>query len=154
MINQGKKSSKSKSDHELSENAAYRFGGQIYGMINANIARNRSRQKQQDPESDSQWGAHMQNKKFIQLNYQRLRTEQLSRIPQLVRQRGLKLKKGMTQAEQQVIENEILRMDPSITAAAEAHGSVFAISNPAARRRIYTEGFPNCLLQELYEMNI
>jgi hypothetical protein len=36
-------------------------------------------------------------------------------------------------------------MDPTITAA-EAHGGVFAISNPAARRRIYTEGFPNSLL--------
>ncbi|KAA6395361.1 MAG: hypothetical protein EZS28_009115 [Streblomastix strix] len=70
-----------------------------------------------------------------------------------MRQRGLKLKIGITQAEQQVIENEIRRMDSSITAA-EAHGGVFAISNPAARRRIYTEGFPNSLLQELYETNI
>ncbi|KAA6322856.1 MAG: hypothetical protein EZS28_054382, partial [Streblomastix strix] len=48
---------------------------------------------------------------------------------------------------------EIRRMDPTITAA-EAHAGVFAISNPAARRRIYTEGFPNSLLQELYETNI
>ncbi|KAA6365349.1 MAG: hypothetical protein EZS28_039126 [Streblomastix strix] len=70
-----------------------------------------------------------------------------------MRQSGLKLQKGITQAEQQVIENEIRRLDPSITAA-EAHAGVFAISNPAARRRIYTEGFPNSLLQELYETNI
>ncbi|KAA6357691.1 MAG: hypothetical protein EZS28_046782, partial [Streblomastix strix] len=48
---------------------------------------------------------------------------------------------------------EIRRMDPTITAA-EAHAGVFAISNPAARRRIYTEGFPNSLLQDLYETSI
>ncbi|KAA6374942.1 MAG: hypothetical protein EZS28_029531 [Streblomastix strix] len=70
-----------------------------------------------------------------------------------MRQRGLKLKTGITQKEQQIIEDEICRMDPTITAA-EAHGRVFAISNPAARRRIYTEGFPNSLIQELYETNI
>ncbi|KAA6389636.1 MAG: hypothetical protein EZS28_014839 [Streblomastix strix] len=70
-----------------------------------------------------------------------------------MRQRGLKLKTEITQKEYQVIEDEIRRMDPSITAA-EAHGGVFAISNPAARRRIYTEGFHNSLLQELYETNI
>ncbi|KAA6381279.1 MAG: hypothetical protein EZS28_023192, partial [Streblomastix strix] len=62
-------------------------------------------------------------------------------------------KAGIIYAEQQVIQDEIGRMDSSITAA-EAHGDVFAISNPAARRRIYTEGFPNNLLQELYEKNI
>ncbi|KAA6324871.1 MAG: hypothetical protein EZS28_054137, partial [Streblomastix strix] len=56
-----------------------------------------------------------------------------------MRQRGLKLKTGITQKEQQVIDDEIRRMDPTITAA-EAHAGVFAISNPAARRRIYTEG--------------
>ncbi|KAA6388450.1 MAG: hypothetical protein EZS28_016024 [Streblomastix strix] len=70
-----------------------------------------------------------------------------------MRQRSLKLKTGITQKEQQVIENEIRRMDPTITAA-EAHGGVFAISNQAERKRIYTEGFPNGLLQELYETNI
>ncbi|KAA6391150.1 MAG: hypothetical protein EZS28_013324 [Streblomastix strix] len=70
-----------------------------------------------------------------------------------MRQRGLKLKRGVTQKEQQVIEDEIRLIDPSITSA-EAHEGVFAISNPAARRRIYTEGFPNSLLQELYETNI
>ncbi|KAA6396274.1 MAG: hypothetical protein EZS28_008200 [Streblomastix strix] len=70
-----------------------------------------------------------------------------------MRIRGLKLKTGITLKEQQVIEDEIRRMDPSITAA-QAHGGVFAISNPAARRRIYTEEFPNSLLQELYETNI
>ncbi|KAA6389348.1 MAG: hypothetical protein EZS28_015126 [Streblomastix strix] len=109
--------------------------------------------QQQDPVSDYENAKHKQDKKFRQVNYQRLRTELLAKIPQLMRQSGLKLKKGITQAEQQVIENEIRRMDPSITAA-EAHGGVFAISNPAARRRIYTEGFPNSLLQELYETEI
>ncbi|KAA6385744.1 MAG: hypothetical protein EZS28_018729 [Streblomastix strix] len=109
--------------------------------------------QQQDPESDYEYAKHIQEKKFRQVNYQRLRTEQLAKIPELMRQKGLKLKKGITQAEQYVIENEIRRMDTSITAA-EAHGGVFAISNPAARRRIYTEGFHKCLLQELYETNI
>ncbi|KAA6358168.1 MAG: hypothetical protein EZS28_046305, partial [Streblomastix strix] len=109
--------------------------------------------QQQESESDYDYAKRMQEKKFRQVNYQRLRTEQLAKIPQLMRQGGLKLKKGITQAEQQVIENEIRRMDPLITAA-EAHGGVFAISNPAARRRVYTEGFPNSLLQELYETNI
>ncbi|KAA6326237.1 MAG: hypothetical protein EZS28_053977, partial [Streblomastix strix] len=113
----GKQSQKSKSDHELSDNTAYMLGGQIQEMINRNMARNRWRQKQQDPESDPEYAQHLQKKKFIQLNYQRLRTEQLSRIPQLMRQRGLKLKTGITQKEQQVIEEEIRRMDPSITAA-------------------------------------
>ncbi|KAA6370023.1 MAG: hypothetical protein EZS28_034451 [Streblomastix strix] len=110
-------------------------------------------QQQQDPESDPDYAQHLQKKKFIQLNYQRLRTEQLARIPQLMRQRGLKLKTGITQKEQQVIENEIRRMYPTITAA-EAHGGVFAISNQAERKRIYTEGFPNSLLQQLYETKI
>ncbi|KAA6374066.1 MAG: hypothetical protein EZS28_030408 [Streblomastix strix] len=109
--------------------------------------------QQYDPESDYEYAKHMQEKKFRQVNYQRLRTEQLAKILELMRQKGLKLKKGITQAEQQIIEDEIRRMDTSITAA-EAHGGVLAISNPAARRRIYTEGFHKCLLQELYETNI
>ncbi|KAA6371195.1 MAG: hypothetical protein EZS28_033277 [Streblomastix strix] len=153
MSKKGKQSSKSKSDHELSDNSALDLGGQIQEIINANIARNRRRQKQQDPESDYEYAQHMQKKKFIQLNYQRVRTEQLAKIPQLMRKSGLKLKKGTTQAEQQVIENEIRHIDPSITAV-EAHAGVFAISNPVARRRIYTEGFPNSLQQDLYETNI
>ncbi|KAA6397294.1 MAG: hypothetical protein EZS28_007182 [Streblomastix strix] len=70
-----------------------------------------------------------------------------------MRQRGLKLKTGITQAEKQVIEDEIRHIDPSITAI-EAHGSVFAISNLSARRRVYGEGFPNSLLEELYETQI
>ncbi|KAA6371086.1 MAG: hypothetical protein EZS28_033389, partial [Streblomastix strix] len=141
MSKKGKKSKskKSKDQYELSDETGHKLGSQIQEMINANAARNRNRQKQQESESDSQWGAHMQNMKFRQVNYQRVRTEQLAKIPQLMRQRGLKLKKGITYAEQQVIENEIRRLDPSITAA-EAHAGVFAISNPAARRRIYTEG--------------
>ncbi|KAA6354691.1 MAG: hypothetical protein EZS28_049782, partial [Streblomastix strix] len=153
MSKKGKKSKskKSRDDYELSDETGHRLGSQIQEMINANAAR--SRQKQQDPQSDYEYATNMQKKKFIQLNYQRLRTAQLSRIPQLMRQRGLKLKTGITQAEQQIIEDEIRRMDPSITAA-EAHGGVFAISNKAARRRIYTEGFPNSLLQDLYETNI
>ncbi|KAA6372065.1 MAG: hypothetical protein EZS28_032407 [Streblomastix strix] len=95
----------------------------------------------------------MQDKKFRQLNYQRLRTEKLARIPQLLKQSGRKLKKGMTQAEQQSIVQEIRCLDPTITAA-EAHDGLFAIDNPAARRRICTKGFPNSLFQELYESNI
>ncbi|KAA6380763.1 MAG: hypothetical protein EZS28_023710 [Streblomastix strix] len=89
--------------------------------------------QQQVTESDYEYAKHMQQKKFRKVNYQRLRTKQLAKIPQLIRQSGLKLKKGITQAEQQVIENEICRTDPSITAA-EAHRGVFAIPNPAARR--------------------
>ncbi|KAA6382106.1 MAG: hypothetical protein EZS28_022368 [Streblomastix strix] len=103
--------------------------------------------QQQEPGSDYEYAKHIQEKKFRQVNYQRLRTEQLAKIPQLMRYSGQKLKKGITQSKQQVIEIEIRRMDPTISAV-EAHGGAFAISNPAARRRVYTEGFPNSLLQE------
>ncbi|KAA6402664.1 MAG: hypothetical protein EZS28_001810 [Streblomastix strix] len=70
-----------------------------------------------------------------------------------MRQRGLKVKTRITQKEQQIIEDEIRRTDPTITAA-HAHAGVLAISNSAARRRLYGEVFPNSLLQELYEINI
>ncbi|KAA6377955.1 MAG: hypothetical protein EZS28_026518 [Streblomastix strix] len=58
---------------------------------------------------------------------------QLAKIAQLLRQSGLKLKKVITQKEQQLIEDEIRRIDASITAAV-AHGGVFAISNLPTRR--------------------
>ncbi|KAA6372560.1 MAG: hypothetical protein EZS28_031913 [Streblomastix strix] len=94
-------------------------------------------------ESDYEYAQHMQQK-FRQVNQQRLGTEQLAKIPQLLKQSGRKLKKGITQAEQQSIEQEICRIDPIITDA-EAHGGLFAISNPVARRRIYTIGFSNSI---------
>ncbi|KAA6372840.1 MAG: hypothetical protein EZS28_031633 [Streblomastix strix] len=59
----------------------------------------------------------------------------------------------MTSHQEKLIEQEIRRIDPQISAA-DAHAGRFAINNPAARRRIYTKGFPQCLLQELYETNI
>ncbi|KAA6383167.1 MAG: hypothetical protein EZS28_021307 [Streblomastix strix] len=136
MPKKGKKSKSKQSTHEyeLSDKTAYQLWSQIQEIINQNAARIRRKQKQSESESESQWEARMQGKKFRQLNYQCLRTKQLAMIPLLMKQRGLKLKKGITQAEQQVIENETHRMDPAITAA-ETHGGVFAITNPAVRRR-------------------
>ncbi|KAA6376361.1 MAG: hypothetical protein EZS28_028112 [Streblomastix strix] len=84
---------------------------------------------------------------------QKQQSEHETKILQLMRQRRLKLKKSKIQAEQQIIEDKIRHKHPQIQAA-EAHGGVFAISNTAAKRRIYTEGFLNSLLQELYETNI
>ncbi|KAA6368737.1 MAG: hypothetical protein EZS28_035736 [Streblomastix strix] len=95
----------------------------------------------------------MQKKKFIQLNYLRVPTAQLANVPQLLKQSDHKLKKGIIQAEQQIIEKQIHHLDPTITAA-EVHAGVFAIDNPAARRRIYGEGYPNYLLQKIYETSI
>ncbi|KAA6399241.1 MAG: hypothetical protein EZS28_005229 [Streblomastix strix] len=156
MSKKGKKANKSqkpKVDYKLSDNAVYDLGGKIQSIINQNATKNRRKQKQSESESDSQWEAHIQGKKFRQINYQRVPTDQLYMIPQLMKQRDLKIKTGITQKEQQIIEDEIRRMDPTITAA-EAHAGVFAISNRAVRRRVYGEGFPNSLLQELYETNI
>ncbi|KAA6365522.1 MAG: hypothetical protein EZS28_038951 [Streblomastix strix] len=70
-----------------------------------------------------------------------------------MRQKGLMLKTGITQKEQQVTEDEIRRMDPTITAA-EAHGGVFALSDPITRSKIYGGKFSQSLLQDLDETSI
>ncbi|KAA6391798.1 MAG: hypothetical protein EZS28_012674 [Streblomastix strix] len=113
----------------------------------------RQKQLYTEDESDSQYAQQMKEKKFRYVNYQHVRTVKLVKISQLMKLGDLKLKQGITQTELWSIEQEIHRLEPDISAA-EAHAGAFAISNPAARRRICTKGFPNSLLQELYETNI
>ncbi|KAA6377904.1 MAG: hypothetical protein EZS28_026569 [Streblomastix strix] len=92
------------------------------------------KQKQQLSEdgNDYQYAQHMQENKFRQVNYQRVKTQQLAKIPQTMKQRFLKLKQEISQAELQHIEQEIRSLNPQISAA-EAHVGAYAITNPAEK---------------------
>ncbi|KAA6390103.1 MAG: hypothetical protein EZS28_014366, partial [Streblomastix strix] len=67
--------------------------------------------------------------------------------------RGLKLRKGMTSVDKRNIEDEIMRVDPSIRPV-DAMAGVLGLTDHKARRLVYRLGFPNSLLQDLYETDL
>ncbi|KAA6380146.1 MAG: hypothetical protein EZS28_024328 [Streblomastix strix] len=67
--------------------------------------------------------------------------------------KGQKLRRGMTAAQKHAIEEEIIRADPSIRPV-DAMAGVFELADHNARRFIYNPGFPNSLLQDLFETEV
>ncbi|KAA6401912.1 MAG: hypothetical protein EZS28_002556 [Streblomastix strix] len=67
--------------------------------------------------------------------------------------RGLKLRRRISTAEKRAIEDEIMRVDPSIRPV-DAMAGVLGLTDHKARRLVYRPGFPNSLLQDLYETDL
>ncbi|KAA6345529.1 MAG: hypothetical protein EZS28_052154, partial [Streblomastix strix] len=64
-----------------------------------------------------------------------------------------KLRKGMTIADKCATEDEIRRADPSIRHV-DAMARVLGLTDHKTRRFVYHLGFPNSLLQDLYETKL
>ncbi|KAA6371487.1 MAG: hypothetical protein EZS28_032986 [Streblomastix strix] len=109
--------------------------------------------KQLFPEDYLEVSHGMKQHKTRQLQKKRINTDQIAKIPQILKSRRLKLKKVMTRDEQQFIQDEIRRIDPTITFG-EAYAEIYALRDPPARCRVCGAVFPNNLLQDIYETNL
>ncbi|KAA6368850.1 MAG: hypothetical protein EZS28_035624 [Streblomastix strix] len=88
-----------------------------------------------------------------QIKKQKYDPTAVAKIPDIMLARGLKLRKGMTTVDERNIEDEIMRVDPSIRPV-EAMAGVLGLIDHKARRLVYRTRFPNSLLQDLYEADL
>ncbi|KAA6395132.1 MAG: hypothetical protein EZS28_009340 [Streblomastix strix] len=79
--------------------------------------------------------------------------EQVAKISDVLKSKGIQLKYGMTSNQQKIIEKEIIRYDPEISSYKTLVGT-FGLISPKAGCQIYRLDFPNSLLEDLYETNI
>ncbi|KAA6364217.1 MAG: hypothetical protein EZS28_040256 [Streblomastix strix] len=99
------------------------------------------------------WKTTMQAKPWRVYNYQPYRPPQVVKIPDILKSRGIKLKKGMNSKQQEKIQQEIIRSDSEITQF-EAKLGVLGLIDDTQKRKIYGGDFPYGLQQELLETNI
>ncbi|KAA6356114.1 MAG: hypothetical protein EZS28_048359, partial [Streblomastix strix] len=99
------------------------------------------------------WRATMQAKPWRVYNYQPFRPPQVAKIPDMLKSRGIQLKRGMTSKQQEKIQKEILRYDNEI-APFEAKLGVLGLIDDTQKPKIYGGNFPYSLQQELLETNI
>ncbi|KAA6381159.1 MAG: hypothetical protein EZS28_023315 [Streblomastix strix] len=104
--------------------------------------------------SNPEWRQQMKTKKGQrQINKQKYDPAAAAKVPDIILASGRKLRMGMTEAEKSSFEDEIVRLDPSIRPV-DATAGVLGLKNRAARRIVYGGGFPNSLLQDLYETKL
>ncbi|KAA6366985.1 MAG: hypothetical protein EZS28_037489 [Streblomastix strix] len=99
------------------------------------------------------WRATMLAKPLRVYNYQQFRPPQVAKIPDMLKSRGIKLKRGMTSKQQEKIQQEILRYDDQISPF-EAKLGVLGLIDDTQKPKIYGGNFPYSLQQELLETNI
>ncbi|KAA6316294.1 MAG: hypothetical protein EZS28_055282, partial [Streblomastix strix] len=99
------------------------------------------------------WRANMLAKPWRVYNYQPYRPPQVAKIPDILKSKGIKLKRGMTSKQQEKIQQEIMRYDNEIQPI-EAKFGVLGLIDDIAKRKIYGGDFPYSLQQELLETNI
>ncbi|KAA6363867.1 MAG: hypothetical protein EZS28_040606 [Streblomastix strix] len=109
--------------------------------------------KQQTITGINDWRAEMESKPYRIFNYQRYRPPQVAKIPDILKSRGIKLKKGMSRKQEQKIEQEILRSDPEIQPY-DAHVGILGLIYDAHKRQVYGGNFPYSQQQELLETSI
>ncbi|KAA6371639.1 MAG: hypothetical protein EZS28_032834 [Streblomastix strix] len=104
--------------------------------------------------SNPEWKQQMQSKKGQrQIKKQKYDPTAVAKIPDIMLARGLKLRKGMSAVDKRNIEDEIMRVDPTIRPV-DAMAGVLGLTDHKARRLVYRPGFPNSLLQDLYETDL
>ncbi|KAA6359093.1 MAG: hypothetical protein EZS28_045380, partial [Streblomastix strix] len=104
--------------------------------------------------SNPEWRQVMKSKKGQrQINKQKYDPAIAAKVPDALLASGLKLRPGMSEAQKARIEDEIMRVDPSIRPV-DASAGVLGLTNRKARRIVYGAGFPNSLLQDLYETEL
>ncbi|KAA6391247.1 MAG: hypothetical protein EZS28_013221 [Streblomastix strix] len=99
------------------------------------------------------WRANMEAKPWRVYNYQPYRPPQVAKIPDILKSRGIKLKKGMSSKQQAKIQQEIMPYDHEIQPI-EAKLGVLGIIDDTQKRKIYRGDFPYSLQQELFETSI
>ncbi|KAA6373473.1 MAG: hypothetical protein EZS28_030999 [Streblomastix strix] len=107
-----------------------------------------------DHESDPLWRQYnVGRRKIRQIHKQLYNADNVVRIPEIMLARGLKVKKGMTTAEKRAIEEEIVRTNSGI-GRNDAFAGVLGLTDSKACRLVFGPGFPNSLLQDLYETEL
>ncbi|KAA6377506.1 MAG: hypothetical protein EZS28_026966, partial [Streblomastix strix] len=101
----------------------------------------------------SNWRTNMESRPWSVYNYQPYRRPQVAKIPDILKSKGIKLKRGMTSKQQEKIQQQILSYDDQI-APIEAKFGVLGLIDDTAKRKIYGGDFPYSLQQELLETNI
>ncbi|KAA6365281.1 MAG: hypothetical protein EZS28_039192 [Streblomastix strix] len=99
------------------------------------------------------WRATMLAKPLRVYNYQQFRPPQVAKIPDILKSKGIKLKKGMSSKQQEKIQQEILRYDDQISPF-EAKLGVLGLIDDTQKPKIYGGNFPYSLQQDLLETNI
>ncbi|KAA6389096.1 MAG: hypothetical protein EZS28_015380 [Streblomastix strix] len=87
--------------------------------------------------SNPEWRQQMQSKKGQrQINKQKYDPTAVAKIPDIMLARGLKLRKGMSTVDKRNVEDEIMRIDPSIRPV-DAMAGVLGLTDHQARRLVY-----------------
>ncbi|KAA6353758.1 MAG: hypothetical protein EZS28_050715, partial [Streblomastix strix] len=81
------------------------------------------------------------------------RTPQMSVIPKIMKQHGLKVKQGMTNSQLNEIQRQVRVYDPTITPD-DAFVGVRGLLNRTSRRGVFGEKFTDAMAEELIEMEI